>query len=253
MINFDLENTLFCGQSFCWRREAENYVAVLNNRVYRINNNSVITDPYLINYLDMHFNYKETLTTIKEMHPVLNKAINTCNEIHILKQDLWETIICFILSQNNNIKRIEGIYDTLCKTYGIEVEKGYFTFPRPEMMRNVSEKELRDLKVGFRAPYIIDAINNSDLLLTIDKMEDEKADTILQQIKGIGPKVSACIRLFALHDLNVFPKDVWVKKIMKNVFEGCDESIFYPFAGLAQQYLFHYARLGYLDNYFNNN
>ena len=185
MINFDLENTLFCGQSFCWRREVENYVAVLNNKVYRINNKSNISDPYLINYLDMKFNYNEVLNKMKSMDSVLKQAVETCNEIHILNQDLWETIICFILSQNNNIKRIEGIYDTLCKTYGNEVEKGYFTFPRPEQMKNVSEKELRDLKVGFRAPYILDAINNSDLLLTIDKMDSQETDIILKKIKGI--------------------------------------------------------------------
>ncbi|MCY1152457.1 MAG: DNA glycosylase [Sphaerochaetaceae bacterium] len=246
MINFDLENTLFCGQSFCWRKEGEFYVAVLNNKVYRINEKSEIEDPFLIHYLDMDFDYQLALSKIRKMDPFLDEAVTKCNEIHILNQDLWETIIGFILSQNNNIKRIEGLYDTLCRTYGNEVEEGYFSFPRPHMLKDVTEEDLRNLKVGFRAPYILDAIKNAQVLLSIEDKDDREADEILQSVKGIGPKVSSCIRLFSLHRLNAFPKDVWIKKIMKLMFEGKDESIFYPYAGLAQQYLFHYARLGYL-------
>ena len=246
MVNFDLENTLFCGQCFCWRREGDNYVAVLNHKVYRINQNSDIQDSFLTNYLDMNYDYKAALTKIRTMDSLLNTAIDKCNELHILNQDLWETIICFILSQNNNIKRIEGLYDSFCKNYGDEVETGYFCFPTPDQLKNVSEKDLRDMKVGFRAPYIFDAIKHSQELLSIGEKSDNEADKILQSIKGIGPKVSACIRLFSLHHLNVFPKDVWIKKIMRVKFENMDESIFYPLAGLAQQYLFHYARLGYL-------
>lgn len=246
MINFDLENTLFCGQSFCWRKKDDNFVGVLNNKVYKINQNSNITDPFLINYLDMNFDYKSALSTIRKMDSFLDKAVEKCNEIHILNQDLWETTISFILSQNNNIKRIEGLYDTFCRNFGDEVEKGYFTFPRPEALKHLTEQDLRDLKVGFRAPYIFDAIEKSDLILSVEKMDPLEADKTLQTVKGIGPKVSACIRLFALHDLNAFPKDVWIKRVMKEMFNGKDETMFYPFAGLAQQYLFHYARLGYL-------
>lgn len=246
MVNFDLKNTLFCGQSFCWRVEESDYVAVLNNKVYRINQDSEITDPFLLNYLDMNYDYETALTKIKKMDVLLNDAINKCNELHILNQDLWETIICFILSQNNNIKRIEGLYDTLCKNFGDEVEPGYFSFPTPDKLKHLTEKDLRDLKVGFRAPYILDAIQNSQKLLSIVDQPDEQCDKILQSIKGIGPKVSACIRLFSLHHLNVFPKDVWIKRIMRVKFNNQNESIFNPLAGLAQQYLFHYARLGYM-------
>ena len=249
MINFDLKNTLFCGQSFCWRVEENNYVGVLNNKVYRINENSDVEDPYLKQYLDMNFDYSKALATIKTMDDKFVDIIDKCNEIHILNQDLWETIISFILSQNNNIKRIEGLYDTLCRVYGTEIEKGYFSFPRPENMKNATEAELRELRVGFRAPYILDAIQKSDILLELTKeTDDEKCDDILQSVKGIGPKVSACVRLFSLHNLNAFPKDVWIKKVMKNEFSDKTETDFFPLAGLAQQYMFHYARLGYFKN-----
>ncbi len=249
MINFDLKNTLFCGQSFCWRVEGTNYVSVLNKKVYRINENSDINDPYLKNYLDMNFDYPLALSQIKIMDEKFVDIIDKCNEIHILNQDLWETIIGFILSQNNNIKRIEGLYDTLCRTYGTEIEKGYYSFPRPENMKNATESELRDLRVGFRAPYILDAIQKSDILLELDKeVDDDKCDTVLQSVKGIGPKVSACVRLFSLHNLDAFPKDVWIKKVMKNEFSDKSEADFSPLAGLAQQYMFHYARLGYFKN-----
>lgn len=248
MIDFDLENTLFSGQSFCWKKENDNYVAVLNNQVYRINNNSTIEDKFLRNYLDMDFDYNTALNEIKKIDVKFIDIIDKCKEIHILKQDLWETIFSFILSQNNNIKRIEGLYDIFSKNFGNEVEKGYFTFPRPQQLEHLTEQDLRDLKVGFRAPYILDAIQNSDKLLEIQDLSSKESDDVLQSIKGIGPKVSSCIRLFALHQLNSFPKDVWIKKVMKKEFPSLSENDFYPFAGIAQQYMFHYARLGYFND-----
>ena len=244
MINFDLKNTLFSGQSFCWRKEDSFYAAVLNNKLYRINENSEITDPYLRKYLDMDFDYKNALLKISEMDEKFKEMIKVCGEIHILKQDLWETVFSFILSQNNNIKRIEGLYDSFSRNFGNEVEKGYFTFPRPNQLKTLNEKDLRDLKVGFRAPYLLDAIQQSDKILNLNGKAFDEIDRTLMSIKGIGPKVSSCIRLFSFHDLNAFPKDVWIKKVMKNEFEDKTEKDFFPFAGLAQQYMFHYARMG---------
>lgn len=245
MINFDLKNTLFSGQSFCWRKEENYYVSVLNNKLYKINEESIIDDPYLRNYLDMNFDYPKALSEIRLMDPKFNNMIDVCGELHIMNQDLWETIFSFILSQNNNIKRIEGLYDSFSRNFGNEIEKGYFSFPRPEQLKSLTENELRDLKVGFRAPYILDAIQNSDKLLNLDNSDYDEVDKTLQSIKGIGPKVSSCIRLFAFHQINAFPKDVWIKKVMSTEFKGKSEKDFYPFAGLAQQYMFHYARLGY--------
>ncbi len=247
MIDFDLKNTLFSGQSFCWRKEDSFYVAVLNNKLFRINENSSITDPYLRKYLDMDFDYQKALLEIRKMDSKFDDMIEVCGELHILRQDLWETVFSFILSQNNNIKRIEGLYDSFSRNFGNEVEKGYFSFPRPSQLKNLCESELRDLRVGFRAPYLLDAIQQSDKILNLENKNFEEIERTLLSIKGIGPKVSSCIRLFAFHHLNAFPKDVWIKKVMKNEFNGKTEESFYPYAGLAQQYMFHYARMGYFS------
>lgn len=248
MIDFDLDSTLFSGQSFCWRKNNDNYEAVLNNKIYVINKNSTVDDVFLKSYLDMDYDYKSALLAIKKMDPLFDDMIKKCGEVHILNQDLWEVVISFILSQNNNIKRIEGLYDSLSRNFGTEIEKGYYSFPRPNQLKHLCEQDLRDLKVGFRAPYILDAIQNSDKIFEIETRCDVDIEIRLKSIKGIGDKVASCIRLFALHDFNSFPKDVWIKKVMKNYFPSKTEFDFFPYAGLAQQYMFHYARLGYFSN-----
>lgn len=242
-MNFQLENTIFCGQSFCWRKASNNnFEAVLNNKIYSVNQNSNLDDEFLMNYFDVDYDYKNTLESIKKMDPILEKAVDACGELHILNQDLWETTIGFILSQNNNIKRIEGLYDRLSKAYGTKIDESHYAFPRPEQLKGVTKQELHDLGVGFRDSYILAAVERSDDILSIKDLSDEKADKILQATKGIGPKVSACIRLFGLHNFEVFPKDVWIKKVMNTWFPDETEKKFAPYQGLAQQYLFHYAR-----------
>jgi len=175
------------------------------------------------------------------MDPLLKMAVAEQGPLHILNQDLWETIIGFILSQNNNIKRIMGLYDMLSLSYGTAVEGGY-TFPTPSQMKGVTETELRELRLGFRAGYVLDAIQRSDELLSLKDKSFDEADAVLQKTKGIGPKVSACIRLFGLHDLSAFPQDVWIKRVMNEYFQGKDETLFAPYQGLTQQYLFTWIR-----------
>ncbi|MBK5200982.1 MAG: DNA lyase [Spirochaetaceae bacterium] len=242
-MKFELENTLFCGQSFSWRKcDDGNFKAVLENKIHCVIEGQSEFDPFMTHYLDNEFDYNGTLQEITKLDPILNSAIKECGEIHILNQDLWETVIGFMLSQNNNIKRIEGLYDKMSKTFGSKIEDGYYSFPRPEQLKNVTEYDLRSLGVGFRAPYLLDAIKRSDDILSVVNLSDEKADKILQDTKGIGPKVSACIRLFGLHNMEVFPKDVWIKRVMSTWFPGKDEDYFKPYQGLSQQYLFLYAR-----------
>jgi len=238
-----IENTLFCGQSFSWRHNDDStFSAVLENEIHTIKEGQSEFSPFLNSYLDNEYNYKDAMIEMSKIDPILKNAIDECGELHILNQDLWETVFGFILSQNNNIKRIEGLYDRTARTFGTKIKDDYYSFPRPSQLKGVTEKDLRELGVGFRASYLLDAINRADDILSIDQMSDEKADKILQDTRGIGPKVSACIRLFGLHNFEVFPKDVWVKKIMKTWFPGKDESYFAPYQGLAQEYLFLYAR-----------
>jgi len=244
-LNFDIGTTLNCGECFCWRPDETGYHAVLGGKMRHLSQNDTVEKgSFLFHYLDMAYDYEGAMQEIAAMDPLLQQAVAEQGPLHLLNQDLWETIIGFILSQNNNIKRIMGLYDALSCSYGTAVDGGY-TFPTPSQMQSVTEAELRALRLGFRAGYVLDAIQRSDELLSLKEKSFAEADAVLQKTKGIGPKVSACIRLFGLHDLSSFPQDVWIKRVMSEHFQGKDETFFAPYQGLAQQYLFTWIRQHY--------
>ena len=185
--------------------------------------------------------------------------------IRILNQDLWETIISFIISANNNIPRIKGIIERLSKAYGKEIKwKGntYYTFPTPEELKDVTVKKYRDLGLGFRDVRIYET---TKMILdgTVDLEELEKNPNTMKvkekllTLSGVGPKVADCILLFSdLKRLEVFPIDVWVRRVMNDLYiqnkdetkvnkkqiETLAKEKFGDLAGLAQQYLFYWRR-----------
>jgi len=234
-LNFDIGTTLNCGECFCWRPDETGYHAVLGGKMRHLSQNDTIKKgSFLFHYLDLDYDYEGVVQEIAAMDPLLQQAVEQQGILHILNQDLWETIIGFILSQNNNIKRIMGLYDTLSLSYGTPVDGGY-TFPTPSQMKGVTEAELRELRLGFRAGYVLDAIQRSDELLSLKEKSFDEADAVLQKTKGIGPKVSACIRLFGLHDLSSFPQDVWIKRVMSEYFRPCGLYVgIYPLASISK-------------------
>lgn len=182
----------------------------------------------------------------------LQKCIEFGRGIRILNQEPWETLCSFIISQCNNIKRIKGIVEKLCDRYGDELymdgEK-YMSFPPAQKLAELSEEELAYLRSGYRAAYIVSAardvsLENIDLdsLIALSSQEAQKA---LLGLKGVGVKVANCVVLFGLRHMEAFPIDVWIKRALKENFP----SDFKPeslgeYAGLAQQYIFYYARSG---------
>ena len=173
---------------------------------------------------------------------MLKEAVDKVGMLRILKQDHWITTISFILSQNNNIKRITGLYRKLCRNYGHEVEEGYWSFPTPEELSRATEEDLRALGVGFRAPFIIDAVNKHEILYQIDSLDFDSAMEKLQEIKGIGPKVASCILIFSYARREGFPMDTWMKQCMAKYYPEKDKSYFHPYEALSQQYLFSFMR-----------
>ncbi|MBQ2729313.1 MAG: DNA glycosylase [Clostridia bacterium] len=167
--------------------------------------------------------------------------------IRILRQDPWEALCSFIVSQNNNIPRIKKIIASMCEAYGEKIEGGY-SFPTPEALVKAGEAAIFDLRTGFRAKYIYDcACKVSSGELSLEKVRNadtyEKAEELLISVKGVGPKVAACALLFGFERLDAFPVDVWIKKVIANRFEnGLDHRVFGEYAGVAQQYLFYYER-----------
>lgn len=181
----------------------------------------------------------------------MQSSINYGNGIRILRQDAWECVISFIISQNNNIPRIKKIIDTLCKKYGTKkqfLDREYYTFPTITELSKASVEELFELKTGFRAKYIKSAcelISSGKVDLEYIKCESnfEKCTEHLEIIKGVGLKVASCALLFGFEKTEAFPVDVWMKRSLERHFpNGIDIKALGKNAGIAQQYLFYYEK-----------
>ncbi len=203
-------------------------------------------------YFDMDRNY-ETLRQEIGKEEKLRVACDFGKGIRILNQEPWEALCSFIISQCNNIPRIKGIVEKLCSLCGEKTEfagKTYFSFPSPEAVAKLSEKELATLKAGYRAAYIADAakvVAGGEIDLTsISLMNTENAKKELLKLNGVGEKVASCVLLFGMGKLDAFPVDVWMKRAISEFFgdEKFDYKRFGNLAGLTQQYMFHYMRNG---------
>lgn len=164
----------------------------------------------------------------------------------VLRQDRWEALCSFIISQNNNIKRIRGIVETLCNTWGEPLPGRRSSFPGPEVLASLTEEDLQPLRSGFRAKYILDAARKTASgevdLDHVASLPTEEAAAELCRIRGVGIKVAHCALLYGFHRIECLPVDVWMKRVMSTMYpQGLPEELL-PYAGIAQQYLFHYSR-----------
>lgn len=257
--DFDLSETFNCGQCFRWNQISGNeFVGVAFERVVKIlkeKNKIVLTgasvseDFYLIwkNYFDLSTDYGEIRLSLSKLDNNLKLACKYAPGIRILQQEPWETLCSFIISQNNNIPRIKGIVERLCKNFGDEIEPQFFSFPSNTRLAELSKSDLVPLKCGFRDEYILDAAKKvSSGEVDFEKIKNlpiNEARRELMKIKGVGPKVAECTLLYGFHRLEAFPVDVWMKRALSTFFPGKDISYFGKHAGIAQQYIFHYSRM----------
>ncbi len=204
-------------------------------------------------YFDMKYDYGQLIDKIKLGNDVfLKEAVDFGRGIRILRQDFFEMMISFILSQNKNIPAIKNSVEYLCRQYGeqrLHKDTGtvYYTFPTPEALSGASKEELRTLSVGYRDAYILSAAGAvTEGQLNPDEIKGfgyEKAKQALLCIHGIGEKVANCICLYGLHHIDVFPIDVWMKRILKEVYQDHFNADQYSGAmGIIQQYMFYYMR-----------
>ena len=181
---------------------------------------------------------------------VIFDAMRVGNGIRILRQDEWEALCSFIVSQNNNIGRIKKIIARMCEKFGEPFESGgkiYYSFPKAETLACASEIDIFSCGTGFRAKYISDAakkVASGEINLeNISSLDDENARAELMKICGVGPKVANCALLFGFHRLSSFPIDVWIKRVLDKYYKnGIDLGDLGDYAGVAQQYLFYYER-----------
>ncbi len=177
----------------------------------------------------------------------LRQAVEYGRGIRILRQDPWEAICSFIISQNNNIPRIKGLISALSCEAGEEIGEGVYSFPTAQAVAALGVDRLRELKMGFRAPYIIDAaekVARGELdLAAVAALSTDEAEKLLCTVRGIGPKVADCALLFGFSKYDAFPVDVWIKRVIAKYFdENFDPRGLGRYAGVAQQVLFYYER-----------
>ena len=254
---FDLKNTFDCGQCFRWNEDEDgSFSGIVKDksvRIYRDNDKIIIENSseddfknLWKNYLDLNVCYDDIRNEIISLDSRLKCAVDSIDGIRILNQDPWEALCSFIISQNNNIPRIKIIVSRLCEHFGDEIQGGY-TFPSADKIAKLSVDDLAPLRSGFRAKYIIDAAKKvSSGEVNLEKMRTAPIDECrkeLMTIKGVGPKVAECTLLYGLHRLEAFPIDVWMKKALSTLFNGISPENLGRYAGIAQQYIFHYSRL----------
>lgn len=196
-------------------------------------------------YFDMNRDYVAICRRFSA-DAILSKAVDMYRGIVILRQEPWEALCSFIISQNNNIPRIKGIIERLCSEFGEDLGGGDFTFPGPEKVLEAGLDGLAPLRAGFRAKYIIDAAQKvMDGTVNFNYIETASLDEAAQElkkIKGVGDKVAACTLLYGFGKVDALPIDVWVRRILEETYPNglpvCTEGV----RGIAQQYLFHWRR-----------
>lgn len=265
--NFNLKDTVTCGQIFRFIEENDSFIIILKDRVVKLkqeNDNLYITSNNEENlenvikyYLDLNRDYEKINNKIILNNPDLKSSIEKSNGLKMIQQDKFETIISYIISANNRVPMISKVVNNISEKYGKEVmfeNKRYYLFPTPQEMRDCTKEELRNLKTGFRDEYIyeiVNKINNKTFdLQNIDTMNTNDALAYLMNNKGIGEKVASCILLFGYARFDVFPIDTWIKKYMlenhniKTIKEIKKYSIdhYGENCGLALQYMFNAKR-----------
>lgn len=256
--DFDLAQTLECGQCFRWEQDGQGrFTGFAGGRRLSIREDGaagtivlegIHTEPeraFWADYFDLALDYGAVRQQLCREHPDLACMAEFAPGIRILRQEPWEALCTFILSQNNNIPRIKGIVQRLCTNFGEPVGE-QFAFPAPERLAGLTVDDLAPLRSGFRAKYLLSAAQlvtaGAVDLPALYTLPMEQARAMLRQITGVGAKVAECVLLYGLHRLEAFPMDVWMKRAMQAFFPGYAPEDFGAYAGIAQQYLFHYSR-----------
>lgn len=271
IVDFDLGQTLECGQCFRFYKQNDNeYVIVAYEKLLHIKQegnklifyNTIEDDVKNLwfSYFDLERDYQSIKKYLLENDKNLEQAIAEKYGVRILNQEFHEMLISFIISQNKQIPHIKQIVKDLSEKYGqylgeINGEK-YYSFPSIEVLGEITEEDFRNLKTGFRAPYLYDASQKLTKKVVNEGLKDlneEDALNELVKIKGVGNKVANCVMLFSLGFRSSFPIDVWIKRIMEAIhFNGSDTKkeviydkaleLYGEYGGYAQQYLFCYGR-----------
>ena len=280
----DLEKTFTCGQCFRWKHRPDgSFAGAAAKRAARIKyasgvivieedsvtdtlENRAEAERFWTGYFDLSRDYGKAREWLLAHDEKIGDAVKAGDGIRILRQDLWETIVSFIISQNNNIPRIQGCIEALAELCGEPIgtvtdiegsEIVLHAVPSPEVLSGMEPSALAPVRLGYRAPYLVAAAREYIKLRPLREAEPSlqtaaEEYSLLLSLTGVGPKVASCISLFGLGRIESFPIDVWVRRVMHEVY-GFDEGDmrgmkkyaeehFGQYGGLAQQYLFYFIR-----------
>ncbi|NLD46772.1 MAG: 8-oxoguanine DNA glycosylase [Clostridiaceae bacterium] len=267
--DFNPVHVFECGQSFRWKRQEDgSYTGVARGRAIRTAYREGALELYNTNLTDFkniwfdYFDLGRDYSLVKEKimkDDIMRSAVAFGYGIRLLKQDIWEALISFIISANNRIPRIMKTVAAISAVYGSEIEvdgQKYYTFPGAKELLGSTLEKLEECRGGFRCKYIMSAAQSIEdgtmKLDAVSGMQTDEARNYLMKFNGVGPKVSDCVLLYSGTKYNVFPTDVWVKRVMEELYFGREASFkeiqdfaadyFGEYAGFAQQYLFYYAR-----------
>lgn len=272
--SFKAKDIFECGECFRWNEEPDgSYTGIFGHNVLNVKEEKDIVITGICNgdieeickyYFDLDRNYEEIKKTLSLVDDNMKESIKYGEGIRILNQDLWEMIISFIISANNNIPRIKGIIERMSAKYGQEIKfrgKSYYTFPTIDELSQASVKDLKDLGLGFRDRYVYETTKKiKEGKINLENLKQEPTNEVRKQLltlTGVGPKVADCIMLFStLKRFDVFPVDVWVRRVMNDLYIHNEDETkvnkkqiqeiardkFGALEGIAQQYLFYWKR-----------
>lgn len=263
LSHFSLAECVCSGQAFRWRPRGSGYFGVaLGRAVYAEQRGDTLyltgvgkeDVPAFARYFDLERDYG----AIKKLYAhdrYLRQGMAYAPGLRVLRQPPFETLVSFIISANNNVKRICRIVDAICCRFGRPLSDGAYDFPTPEALASRTEEELISCGAGYRARYIIQAarmVAEGFDLNAVSRMPFEEARRALIALPGVGQKVADCVALYGMGFMESFPADVWIRRVLCAMYgyRGKNDRDMRAFvderfgacAGIAQQYLFHYAR-----------
>jgi N-glycosylase/DNA lyase len=253
--DFNLDATLSCGQVFRWYKHDEFWFGFINRKPIKLRQENdlliydgKVTEKEVIRYFNLDLDYVKVIKTFPA-NRILIIALKRFWGLRLIKQDPFECLISYILSSQNNIKRINNMVNEMSRRLGKKVKfdgREVYLFPTLEEIKGGCKADIQACRLGFRDRYLDDAVqklwSKEISLKKIEKMPYPKAMEELIKIKGIGKKVASCILLFGYNKYEAFPVDVWIERVMRKYFPGKDASYFGKYAGYAQEFLYMYIR-----------
>lgn len=257
-----LDATLGCGQVFQWHRLPDGawrgIVGGTAVRVWQKGDALHCRTTLPPDRLRTYFRLNDDLSAIYAAFPedaLLRRSVSAFRGMRLLQQDAWECLLSFLCATNASIPRIRQMVAALCGQYGPDIGDGLHAFPAPESLAAATESDLRNLRLGYRARYILRTarlISNGEFALEeLQRLDYQTAHARLRALPGVGPKVADCVCLFSLGHLQAVPVDTWVRRLVLRhapslrsyrALAEFARSWLRPYAGYAQQYLFHYVR-----------